>query len=348
MSNALDTAGLLPDDPSGQPVSILAPAPSPATADVLISSLQPGESPRELGIDAEHVARLAEADELPPILVHRHTNRVIDGMHRLRVAVLNGQDRIRVEYFDGSEDEAFAQSVKLNVTHGLPLSLSDRKAAAARILAWRPELSDRATARITGLSDKTVAAIRAGSTAEIPKLKQRLGSDGRWRPLDGAQARRRAAEVIARRPDAPLNEVAASAGVSIGTAHSVRKAQRSGRAPVRMGNGSSQDQADDAAPQSEVPRSPGARTTPSRFPPGSDKNAILSRLARDPSLRFTDSGRELLRWLYGHAIDQSDWLAFMSTIPAHCAVSIAKVARQSAEAWGEMAEQLDQAAKRNS
>ena len=84
-------------------------------------------------------------------------------MHRLRAAELQGRDRIDVEYFDGSQEEAFALAVELNVTHGLPLSLADRKAAAARILAGRPQMSYRVVAAMTGLSPKTADVIRAGA-----------------------------------------------------------------------------------------------------------------------------------------------------------------------------------------
>ena len=60
-------------------------------------------SPRVEGVDHDHVARLAEqVDELPPILVHRSTMRVIDGMHRLNAAQMNGRSTIEVIYFDGS------------------------------------------------------------------------------------------------------------------------------------------------------------------------------------------------------------------------------------------------------
>jgi ParB-like chromosome segregation protein Spo0J len=198
---------------------------------VPLASVRQGDSPRLSGEDQEHVRRLAECDAavLPPIVVHRPTMRVIDGMHRLRVAALQGRDRIDVEYFDGSEEEAFARAVELNVAHGLPLSLADRKAAAARILAWRPQMSDRAVAAMTGLSPKTVGAIRSRAVEEIPQLHERVGSDGRRHPLDGAEGRRRAAEALAARPDAPLREVAATAGVSAGTARRVRAAPETGR-----------------------------------------------------------------------------------------------------------------------
>ncbi|MFD0855543.1 ParB/Srx family N-terminal domain-containing protein, partial [Actinomadura adrarensis] len=102
---------------------------------ISISALLPGDSPRLGGLDEEHVQRLAETETtLPPILVHRGTMRVIDGMHRLRAAAQAGHKEIQVEFFEGSEEEGFIRAVKANIVHGLPLTLADRRAAAARIL----------------------------------------------------------------------------------------------------------------------------------------------------------------------------------------------------------------------
>jgi hypothetical protein len=45
--------------------------------------------------------------KLPPILVHHAKMRVIDGMHRLRVAELKGRNQVAVEFYEGNEQEAF-------------------------------------------------------------------------------------------------------------------------------------------------------------------------------------------------------------------------------------------------
>lgn len=302
--------------------------------EMMISSLLPGDSPRGSGIDAEHVAVLAELTEFPPILVNKHTNRVIDGMHRLHAAKLKGWKWIKVEYFEGDDEEAFIQSVKLNVLHGLPLSLSERKAAAARILASRPDLSDRATAVVTGLSDKTVAAVRARSTSEIPPLKSRLGHDGRSRPLDGKEGRRRAEEFLAYSPTASLREIAAAAGISIGTAHNVRKDFQQRRSLDNLSSRSNPD----------MTATSNFKVSPIVSSEDRDHRPILLRLSRDPSLRLTESGRDLLRWLHGHSVGQRDWREVVMTIPPHWASSIARLARQNAAAWHEIAQQLDEIA----
>ncbi len=65
--------------------------------------------------------------------------RVIDGLHRVRAAQLAGRLEIDIEYFDGTDNEAFALSVHLNVGHGLPLGMEDRKSAASIILSKNAE-----------------------------------------------------------------------------------------------------------------------------------------------------------------------------------------------------------------
>jgi hypothetical protein len=156
-------------------------------------------SPRLSGENSEHTRRLAEvADPLPPIVVHRPTMRVIDGLHRVRAAQLRGEQTITVHFFVGDDDSAFLLAVEANMAHGLPLSLCERKAAAVRLIAMFPDRSDRSIAASAGISDKTVASLR--SSAENPRSNARIGVDGRSRPVDGADRRRRAARLLARQP----------------------------------------------------------------------------------------------------------------------------------------------------
>src|SRR5260221_2740054 len=121
---------------------------------VEIKLLVLGGSPRLAGEDPVHTRALADiADLLPPIIVHSPTMQVIDGMHRIQAALLNGRTVIRAHMIDCDAATAFVLAVKANVTHGLPLSPPDRKAAAESIIASHPNWSDRAVAAATGLSD---------------------------------------------------------------------------------------------------------------------------------------------------------------------------------------------------
>ncbi|MGD0557053.1 MAG: ParB/RepB/Spo0J family partition protein, partial [Streptosporangiaceae bacterium] len=200
---------------------------------VPIMSLRAGESPRLNGEDKAHIARLAETEvPLPPILVDRRTMRVIDGMHRLMAASLRAQETIDVMFFEGSEADVFLRAVEENVAHGLPLTQADRQAAAERIIATHPHLSDRAIGQASGLAAKTVAAIRKRSTEESQQSNVRVGRDGRVRPLDASEARLRAAEMLTDQPEASLRDVARAAGISPATVLDVRKRLERGESPV--------------------------------------------------------------------------------------------------------------------
>jgi ParB-like chromosome segregation protein Spo0J len=314
---------------------------------VAISSLLPADSPRLLGIDEEHIRRLAEMETtLPPILVHRGTMRVIDGMHRLRAAMLTGKREIQVEFFDGSEEEAFIQAVRANIGHGLPLTLADRRAAASRILSTHPHLSDRAIGSYTGLSDKTVSAIRSRSTSEITQLSRRVGADGRVRPLNSQEGRRRAAEVITARPTASLREVAATAGISVGTAHDVRQRMRRGESPIRnMDSNISRHEAQRTFSPADEPAAiepvDKRKTRAAEDKEDIDTRAILHSLAKDPALKQTEAGRELLRWLHTHVIGTGDWDRLLGAVPHYRLKSLATLALLCGDVWHQFAHELE-------
>src|SRR4051794_13870261 len=102
---------------------LTAPDTDDNTERVPLAALQPADSPRQSGEDDEHIRVLAEsATRLPPIIVHRATMRVIDGMHRVGAAQLRGDETIEARFFDGTSQEAFILAVRSNITHGRPLS----------------------------------------------------------------------------------------------------------------------------------------------------------------------------------------------------------------------------------
>ena len=74
-----------------------------------IGLLMLSDSPRLAGADPEHVeALVAATGDLPPIVVHRPTMRVIDGTHRVQAALRRGERVVAGRFFDGTEAEAFA------------------------------------------------------------------------------------------------------------------------------------------------------------------------------------------------------------------------------------------------
>ncbi len=296
---------------------------------VPIELLRSGISPRAAE-DEKHIFRLAQTESpLPPILVHRPSMRIIDGMHRLKAAMLRGETEIKAIFFDGSEEDAFILAVQENVTHGLPLPLPDRKSAAARIISSHPDLSDRAIAARTGLATKTVAALRRRSCGDSPQSNIRRGLDGRLRPLDAAEGRRRAAAVIEEHPGASLREIARMAGVSLGTAHDVRCRLARGEDPVPL------------RLRDRRLAAPVADAAPSRRPINVEVQTLLRKLVKDPALRQTDSGRRLLRLLHECSSAMREWGALIDSVPPHCAAIIALIAQQYAEHWNCLASALE-------
>jgi len=297
----------------------------------------PGDSPRSGGQDQGYIAQLAEIEEpLPPILVDRRSMRVIDGIHRLLAMVLKGQETIEVEFFDGSTEDAFLRGVSANVTHGLPLSQADRKAAATRILASHPHMSDRAIARASGLGAKTVVAIRRSSNDVLACVNARVGSDGKVRPLNSAEGRLKAAQVLAERPEASLREVARIAGISPATVSDVRKRIAVGEGPVTVRPGAADLHGDAATPARDL--GVGNSRSPKRLE-HVDPAPVLKKLLRDPSLRHNQEGRNLLRVLQQNAIGMPSELTVV--VPPHCRELVVKLARQYAETWYEFARELE-------
>lgn len=290
---------------------------------VPIDSLLPSESPRLAGESAEHVQVLALSEAvLPPIVAHLPSRRVIDGMHRLRAARLRGQSEILVRFYDGDDEDAFIVAVETNIAHGLPLSQADRTAAAARIVHARPQWSDRRVASVTGLSATTVGAIRRRSAggagqADVPA---RVGRDGRARPVDATAGRLLVSDLVKQRPAAPIREIAEAAGISPATALDVCRRLRNGEHPV---------------PERQARADP-----PGQEMSTSDWRGTLLELRKDPSLRFTDDGRALLRWLDAHTAGMDRWQEHMDGIPPHSLRVVARLAYQNSVVWQEVHQYL--------
>lgn len=332
---------------------------------VAVNSLHRADSPRLNGESGEHVRVLADSPgPLPPILVHRLSMQIIDGMHRLHAAVMRGQDTIPVQFVDCEEKDIFVIAVQANTAHGLPLSLTERKTAAARIIGLHPHWSDRAIALAAGLSPKTVAALRRPASEDNPQLQARTGRDGRVRPLSSAAGRRTAADMLKDNPGASLKQVADAVGISPGTVRDVRDRVARGLDPVlparprsraapataaRTAAGGSSGQlcppgvAGHTAWPATGQRAGNGRSTSSGHV---DAAAILQRLKNDPALRFSDSGRAILRQLHASTADLKELGQALATVPPHSAISISMLARANARKWMELARQLEEHASR--
>ena len=317
---------------------------------VPVLALRSADSPRLKGEDKAHIFRLAETEApLPPILVQKRTMRVIDGMHRLMAASMQGRETIDVIFFDGSEADIFLRAVQENIAHGLPLSRADRRAAAERIIASHPQMSDRTIGHSVGLSAKTVAGIRKRSVGDLPQPSARIGKDGRARPLNSGEGRRRAAELLAQQPESSLRAVARTAGISPATVLDVRRRLARGESVVPRIRASNSGAARGAETSAARDDTPGLAT---RFgppypldsrptAPGSSPVVAVEKLQRDPSLRSSERGKEVLRLLHANAAAVDRLPDIATGVPAHCVSIVVQLAQQYTQMWQELASELD-------
>jgi transposase-like protein len=300
------------------------------------------ESPRIALENPEHIQLLAAyAGDLLPIIVHYETMCVIDGVHRLRAAQLNGQAQIPAIFFHGSAADAFVLSVKANIAHGLPLSLTERKRAGERIIRSHRHWSDRTIACAVGLAPGTVAAIRRRLIPAAGEDETRTGRDGRIRPRDGRTKREHAAQFMASNPGMSLRAVGRAIGISPETARSVRNS-------LQQGEGLAEPE-DNAKPDARMAseQESARRARRDKIPPrltGDSSRVILESLRSDPVLRYSANGRTLLRLLQLHLAEVKGWEAIVDSVPAHRCDALADLGRECMRIWADFTAQIERKA----
>jgi hypothetical protein len=119
---------------------------------------------------------------------------LLDGRNRLDALEAVGIDVIAADgkslvsdllITNVSEEEAqdpYAYVISANI-HRRHLTTAQKSELIETLLKAKPERSDRATAKIAQISDKTVGKVRERleATAEIPQLDKRVGDDGKAR-----------------------------------------------------------------------------------------------------------------------------------------------------------------------
>lgn len=266
----------------------------------------------------EHLeALVATGGNWPPLLVQRASLVVIDGRYRLHAARQLGLATVAAEFFDGDDEAALFEALRRNVAHGLPLTLAERKAAAAQVLGSHREWSDAKVAQSCGLSAKTVARLRLVHPVRDPE--RRLGRDGRYRPTAPGAARARVAQLLAVDQDASLRTIAARAGVSHETVRHVRKELASAAcdppaatAPLVLGAGAP-EQADLEAPKA---------------------------WCEDSACASTEAGAAFAAFFDAHALDPADLVAHAAEIPLSRLYEVIDESRLRARLWGDFADLL--------
>jgi ParB-like chromosome segregation protein Spo0J len=295
--------------------------------DVDVKLLKLGMSPRFGGQDIDHAQALAfRLDDCPPILVERSTSTVIDGVHRVLAARMLGRTTIAARYFEGTHEEAFLEAVRSNIAHGKPLTLAEREAAAKKVLGLHSDWSDRLVGDICGLSDKTIGRLRK-TTADIPQLSARVGRDGRQRPTDPQPLRNQIATALREKPDANLEELAASLSTSPSTVRDVRKRLQRGDDPTLPDRRVAEEPT-----RIRTFRSNGAGPAPRKAVDWSTDQAILA----------LPGGRELAEWLQQTRIDSRQWEARVTQIPLGRIPNLIEDAESRALEWTRFAKSLEE------
>jgi ParB-like chromosome segregation protein Spo0J len=277
-------------------------------------------------VDLDHLARLMEVlDECPPILVRAANNEVLDGNHRWGAAQRLNRPGIRAVVVDCDDVEAFELAVSANGSHGKPLSLAEKKASAAHMVATS-SASDSHVAKVCGLSRPTVAALRPVQPAEVNRLDKRKGADNKHRPADPVAGREAASAYLDEQPDAPLRDVAKAAGVSPSTAGDVKKRKEAGDDPVPAGLR--------AVPPLPETTDVSVGDVIITFP-------IKGRWKLDPACQATNQGREFGRWMDRNLPDRDRSLAITGSCPAALTRGAVIAARAAAKHWNDVADAIE-------
>jgi hypothetical protein len=293
-----------------------------------LDAVKQGISPRAGGLDRAHVLALSEVKgRWPPILVCRRDSRVIDGHHRLAAARLLGQTQVAAIWFDGDGEDAYVEAVRRNITHGLPLTLDDRRAAARQLLVRRPQWSDRSIGAVCGLSPRTVSRVRAAIGQQTTGGDFRIGRDGRLRRVSPRANHRLIIEAVKAQPGASLRSIAQSVGTSPETVRRVRQSLH--QVDGGLTNGLAVPDPSNAVPVVS-PRSE-ERCPVWLCPPCGADTAMMS----------TPDGKRFAEW-YDRTDPGEDSLSNVDGVPLSRAYEVADGARRRARVWISFAKELEE------
>jgi hypothetical protein len=306
---------------------------------VLLDSLTVGPWLRK-ELNQEHVVNLAELDgSWPPILVGRHDTAVIDGHHRVAAARLLGHTRIAAVLFDGTADDAYVEAVRRNVLHGLPLTLAERKAAAARLLSEHPEWSDRRIAGVCGISPHTVGHLRTELPAIEDGSRSRVGSDGRLRLVQPQANHQQILDAVRTSPDASLRKIARVVGTSPETVRRIRQRRDHGSPePTGKNVKRSRNRINGYSAKAELAPLSSVTTL------NASMAECSQRWVTDVALKSTSSGLRFATWFDGSNVDTC-WQLYVGAVPLSRVYEVADEARRRGELWLEFARAVEERAR---
>jgi hypothetical protein len=300
-----------------------------------LGELLVGEPNRRRGVNKAHVEALTRLDgNWPPILVHEESHQVIDGMHRVLAAQALGMTWLACEIFRGSWNDAYVEFLRRNVRNGLPLTLSERKWGADRILRLHPEWADRRIGDICALAAVTVARLRADLPARIAErptdqfeqLDARVGRDGKSRPVNPLALRARILEAEEANPGASLRTVAEKAGASPETVRRIRKSiacARGDRPDSQLGSGVGH------RPVAVLDRA---------------QASGVDRWAADRAFSSTSVTTAFAAWFDMSFVD-GRWKDYVDSVPLGRIYEVADECRRRAKSWQEFSVALESRAR---
>ncbi|WP_205718752.1 ParB/RepB/Spo0J family partition protein [Actinomadura sp. WMMA1423] len=217
-----------------------------------------------------------------------------------------------------------------------PIAAGEGRRRAAEYISAHPDAPLRQVARETDVSLGTVHDVSA---------RLRRGAD----PQPGE---RRTARPPAERPAYGTADMAPPHRAPIAVPASTGPSIPPSPGPSSTGPSST-------APANTVPSSTGAadtvtasvaKPTPlhrkNHTDPAPTWAAIAAKVVNDPAIRYTEGGKEFLRWMATHATDPHGWRKFVNTIPAHWHSVVAQIAYGVSKEWILFAEQLNGAQER--
>ncbi|CAM5551566.1 hypothetical protein SFUMM280S_09638 [Streptomyces fumanus] len=150
------------------------------------------------------------------------------------------------------------------------------------------------------------------------------------RPVNNAIGRERAGKIIRENPGLSLRQIARVAGISPETARDVRNRIRRGEEPLPQPRTKPRPRRARQPEDTGLPlgggAAPAAAAAETRT--AAERVSEVNRLKADPAMRFSETGRTLLRMLNIHILTGAEWQEIIDNVPPHARKIVAGLARE--------------------